>query len=241
MRNFTIHRSAVSRYMGRAGGFKRSSAGRRNTYKLGNSQFKQYLQETKNQLDDLNESENTEETETRHTRTLSKYSANKAASSKNSASKFNTGISGMEDSTDTFAELFGEDEFDFGKAYDAAVKFAESYNNTYASIRNSSNSRVSNKASYISKVADIYGRSLDKAGMSVNKNGELTVDKERFMSSDVDDLKGIFAKRASFAAHIKEETDSIQQLSKMSADTYSAATLSRYTSAMSGSLFNSKL
>lgn len=241
MRRFSVHRSSMSRYMSKSSGYKRSSVGRRNSYKLGSSKFLSYLQDAKKLTDDIKESEKTEETEketSAKSSALSKYSRTKAKDYSSSTSRFNNGLSAMEDSTDTFAKLFDKEDTDMDKAYDAAVKYADGYNDLYASVRTSSNSAVMNKAKYISSVTDLYARSLDKIGIKADLKGNLSVDKDKFMKAEKKDLEAVFSKKSSYVSHISEQADSIKLVSAMSTDTYSSGTSNSYTSAMSGSLFS---
>jgi len=241
MSRFSIHRSSMSRFMSKSSGYKRSSIGRRNSFKLGSSKYLSYLQQAQKLTDDIKDTEKTEEQEqsaSAKSSSLSKYSRTKAKDFTGSASRFNTGTDAIEDSTDTFAKLFGEEETDMDKAYDAAVKFADGYNDLYASVRTSSNSAVANKARYISAVTDLYARSLDKVGIKTDLKGNLSVDKDKFMKAEKKDLEALFSKKSSYASHISEQTDSIKLVSAMSTDTYSSGTSNSYTSAMSGSLFS---
>ncbi|MBP3856893.1 MAG: hypothetical protein IK990_14915 [Ruminiclostridium sp.] len=233
MRSFGLHRSSISRYMGRSS-FKRSSVGRRNTYKVGSSTFKSYLAEARKIADDIEaaKSENTSET-----------SRTKAAAYSHSltGSKYNNGVTAMSDSVKDINDRLDADIPDMEKAYEAAVRFADGYNDMLAAVKSSSNSSVIGKARYISDVANVFSRALGKIGISTDKNGNLSVDKDKFMKADNDDISKIFVTKSSFASLIKEQTDSISVLSAMSADTYSGTHTAAYTSAMSGSIFSKLL
>lgn len=242
MRGFSVHRSAVSRYMSKSGGFKRSSIGRRGSYKLGASKFESYLQEAKKLTDDIKGEEKSEETENTAVKSsaLSKYTRTKANNYKPQESKFNSGSSAIKDSAESFDELLKNDEFDKDKAFAAAEKFVSGYNALASSVKNSSNSAVSNKSRYISDITSIYSRTLEKVGVTADLKGNLSIDKDKFMAADVKDLEAVFSGKSSFSAHVSEQADSIKLLSDMSASTYSSDTADRYTSALSGSLFSGK-
>lgn len=241
MRNFSVHRSAVSRYMGRSSG-NRSSIGRRSSYRTSNtSRFESYLLEAKKLSDEAKSSSSTEEEETAaKSSALSKYQRTKASTYKNKTSKYNDGVSAMSTASESFEKLLAKDDPDMDKAYDSAVKFADGYNDMFASVKNSSSSSVAYKAKYISSITSVYSRSLSEIGITSDKDGKLSVDKEKFMSADKDDIEKIFAKKGSFASHITEQTDSISLLSKLSADTYSSGSSYSYTSAAGGTLFSKK-
>ena len=249
MRNFSVHRNAVSRYMARSNSSKRSTLSSRNKYKLGTNSLKAYRLESQKLNDEINGYESDESTSSSVVSTaLSKYSRNKATTYKASSSRFNTGYDAVSDSTDTFEELFKKEEFDSEKGLKAAEKFVEGYNDLLASVKASSSGTVSSKAVYFTDIAGIYTRTLEKAGIKADKNGELSVDKDKFSEADVKDLKSIFSKKSSFASYVTEQADNIKLAASLSADTYSGSTskygssyANGYTSALSGSLFNRKL
>ena len=212
--------------------FKRSSISRRNTYKVSGSTFKSYLAEARKIADDIEaaKSENT-----------SGSSRTKASTYSLSGSKYNNGITAMSDSVKEINDQLDADTPDVEKTYDAAVKFADGYNDMLTAVKNSSNNAVVGKARYISDVANVYSRALGNIGISADKNGSLSVDKDKFMKADIADISKIFGSKSSFASLIKEQTDSISVLSAMSADTYSDSHTAAYTSAMSGSIFSKLL
>lgn len=248
MRNFSVHRSSVSRYMGRTSSYRRSSSHSRNSYKLGTNTFKSYLQEAQKISDEIKGTDSTEKNTSSKNSVLSKYARTKAATYKSSSSKFNTGYDAVEDSVDTFETLFKKDEFDKEKGLAAAEKFVEGYNDLVASVKSSSSGSVSSKATYFTDIAGLYTRTLEKVGITADKNGDLSVNKDKFNAADIKDLKGVFSKKSSFASYITEQADNIKLVSTLSADTYSSSAnkygssyANGFTSAMSGSLFNWKL
>lgn len=212
--------------------FKRSSVGRRNTYKVGSNTFKSYLAEARKIADDI---------EAAKSESTSATSRTKAAEYSLTGSKYNNGVTAMSDSAKEINDWLDADTPDMEKAYEAAVKFADGYNDMLAAVKSSSNSAVVGKARYFSDVANVYSRALGNIGISDDKNGSLSVDKDKFMKSDTADISRIFGGKASFAGLIKEQTDSISVLSSMSADTYSGGNSFAYTSAMSGSIFSKLL
>ena len=212
--------------------FKRSSISRRNTYKVSGSTFKSYLAEARKIADDIEaaKSENT-----------SGSSRTKASTYSLSGSKYNNGITAMSDSVKEINDQLDADTPDVEKTYDAAVKFADGYNDMLTAVKNSSNNAVVGKARYISDVANVFSRALGNIGISTDKNGNLSVEKDKFMKADTADISKIFGGKSSFASLIKEQTDSISVLSAMSADTYSGGNSFAYSSAMSGSIFGKLL
>lgn len=234
MRSYGLHRSSISRYMGRSS-FKRSSIGRRNTYKVSGSTFKSYLAEAQKIAYEIEAAKDEGASGT------SKSSRTKAKDYTTTGSRFNSGVTDMNNAANAVREQLDADTPDLEKTYDEAVKFADGYNDMFAAVRNSSGSAVSSKVRYISDVTKLFSRALGEIGITADKNGDLSVDKEKFIKSDIKDISKIFEGKSSFAALVKEQTDSISVLSSLSADTYSGSSTAAYSSAMSGSIFNRKL
>ena len=231
MRNYGLNRSSMSRYMSRSS-FKRSSIGRRNTYKVSNSTFKSYLAEAKKIAEEIETEKSSDTSQTARTKAKT-YSA--------TGSSFNNGIKEMSESTGNINSILSKDEPELEKAYDEAVKFADGYNDMLSAVHGASGSSIASKARYITDLTNIFSRALGNIGISTDKYGNLCVDKEKFLKSDIKDIDKIFDGKTSFASLIKEQTDSISVLSAMSAETYSGSGTSAYTSAMSGSIFSKLL
>ena len=249
MANHGLHYSSVSRYMsGRTSGYRRTGGSVRNRYAPASSTYRSYLQEAMKAKEQLEESGSSEETSDKSNDTrssaLSKYTKTrtKAATYNLTGSKFNNGVKALEESADDITELLAKDDPDMGKIYSAAQDFSEGYNKMYSSVKGSANSSVSAKAKSISDVTDILSRTLEKVGIAADKDGNLSIDKEKFMSSDKKDLQNVFGAKASYASMVRERAKSLTALSgalsSMSGDTYSLNRSDAYTSALSGSLLN---
>lgn len=241
MRSYGVHRSSISRYMGRGSGIRRSSNSVRSRYKLNGTKFQSYLEEAKKLVEDNKEAESSAKTDdaakTGSTRT-------KASSYKTSGSAFNTGVTAMENSVSDMAKLLADDDgLDIDKAYDAAEKYVNGYNDMYKAAKGSSVNAVKNRAAYINGLTGTFTRALKKAGITVGTDGTLEIDKEKFQAADTRDIEAIFGKKSSYASLVSEQVDKISDASDImslmnsssSSSTYSASSLFGRTSSYSNS------
>lgn len=101
------------------------------------------------------------------------------------------------------------DEVDYDKAYSSAEKFVKSYNDLMNSVKNSNDKTVSNKGRFISNMTNAYARRLEKVGISVNRDGALSLDKEAFNKATTSQLDSAFGSKKSFSSFM---TDQAKQL-----------------------------
>lgn len=215
MRSYGVNRSSLSRYMGRSGGVRRSSYSVRSRYKLNGTKFQSYLEEAKRLVEENKEAEKTAKAD----ESAKTYSSNtgtrtKASSYKTSGSKFNTGVTAMENGVSDMAKLLkNEDGLDRDKAFDAAEKYVRGYNEMFDSAKSSNVSTVRNRAAYIKGLTGTFTRALKKAGINVDTDGRLSVDKEAFTAADRRDIEAIFGKRSSYSDLISEQVGRISDMS----------------------------
>ena len=84
------------------------------------------------------------------------------------------------------------------KMYDAAKNFVDSYNDLYAAVSNSRSSFFSGRTSVMANTAKAYSGTLEKAGVTVGKDGSLSLDKEKFMSADDKAISSAFGRNSTF-------------------------------------------
>lgn len=101
------------------------------------------------------------------------------------------------------------DEIDYDKAYSSAEDFVKSYNSLMNSVKGSDDRTVANKGSFISNMANAYARRLEKVGISADRNGALSLDKETFEKATTSQLEGAFGSKKSFLSFM---TDQAKQL-----------------------------
>ena len=116
------------------------------------------------------------------------------------------------DSLSQKAELFLKDKdtlFDKAREsgdnqelYNAIKALAESYNNTMAGLQSSSSALDGYYAQMLKEATKENKEALEKIGITIGKDGKMTVDKEKLEASDVDSLEKAFGPSNAFAAKI---------------------------------------
>ncbi len=95
--------------------------------------------------------------------------------------------------------LFADrDSYDADAAYKAVKEFITDYNDTLDSVGKTTNTAVTNAANSMTRMADIMSNSLSKAGVSVGRDGRLSVDEETFKNTDMDKVRSILGAGGSF-------------------------------------------
>lgn len=117
-------------------------------------------------------------------------------------------------STDsTTGETTTTSDYDYDAIYDAAKSFIDAYNSMLESAGNVSTSIVEKKMNITTSFLRNNSDLLTDAGISIASDGKLSIDKTKFMESDMGTLKTIF-----------NGTNSISdKLSKRASDMYSTA------------------
>jgi ElaB/YqjD/DUF883 family membrane-anchored ribosome-binding protein len=86
---------------------------------------------------------------------------------------------------------YTEDE-NIDNIYSTISAFADTYNNTLTSTAKSSDSDISKYAKQLKSLAKKYSDELESIGITVEKNGSLTVNENLLKAKDVDSLKEAF-------------------------------------------------
>ncbi len=133
-------------------------------------------------------------------------------------------------------------ETDMNAAYSAAESFVESYNKLSEGIKSSGNSTVSGKSQFITNMTNAYSYKLQKAGITANADGSLSIDKEKFMSADEKSIDQIFGKKDSFAQFMSKQAEQLSAYAQTDmyrqASAYSAAGNITNIANISGSYFS---
>lgn len=99
--------------------------------------------------------------------------------------------------------LFADkDNYDAEAAYKAVNEFVSNYNNTLDAVNKTTNIVVSNAAGNMTRMTGIMSNSLSKVGVSVGKDGRLSVDADEFKSADMDKVKSVFGAGGNFARSV---------------------------------------
>ncbi len=126
-------------------------------------------------------------------------------------------LSKLSDSVSKAAEKLEEaaavdpdtDEVDYDKAYSSAENFVKSYNNLMNSVKTSDDRTIANKGNFITNMTNAYARRLEKVGISADKNGTLSLDKEAFQKATTSQLDNAFGSKKSFSSFMTDQAKQI--------------------------------
>ncbi len=133
-------------------------------------------------------------------------------------------------------------EIDYDAAYASADSFLNTFNKFTAGISDSGNQTVSGKSELISNMTNAYTYKLSKVGVSINHDGTLSLDKDKFMTASSRDLEGIFGEKDSFASYMSNQAEQLAAYAKtdayQQANSYSSAGQITNIANMNGSFLN---
>ena len=112
------------------------------------------------------------------------------------------------------------------KMFDAAKSFVDSYNDMYSAVSNSRNSFVSGRTSVMTNTAKAYSGTLEKAGVTVGKDGKLSIYKEKFMEADDKALSSALGKNSTFTGSVVSQAVNVSRYS----DSFSYTSYGGYNS-----------
>ncbi len=99
--------------------------------------------------------------------------------------------------------LFADkDNYDADAAYKAVSEFVTEYNATVDAVNKTTNKAVSNAAGSMIRMTGIMSNSLSKVGVTIGKDGRLSVDADEFKSADMDKVKSVFGPGGSFSRSV---------------------------------------
>ncbi len=113
----------------------------------------------------------------------------------------------------------GYDTDAIAKAVDS---FVSDYNDVVKAGTRASDSNVVRNTAYMTKLTDIYKRSLSEVGITVGRDQTLSVDTEKLKSAGIDSLKRVFNGTTSFAAQTANRANSISQAASRAASSSAA-------------------
>ena len=97
------------------------------------------------------------------------------------------------------------------KQFDAAKSFVDSYNDLYSSVKNSRNAFVSGRTTVMANTAEAYSGTLEDAGVTVGKDGSLSIDKDKFMAADSKAVDRAFGRSSSFTGSAVSQAVSVSR------------------------------
>lgn len=132
-------------------------------------------------------------------------------------------------------------EYDTDKIYEKVSEFVKDYNNMLDNAEDASSSNINSKVSNIKKYTDSNKNLLGKAGITVNKDGSMSLDKDEFKKADMATVKSIFNGTGSYGYYIQSKASMLSyyaeaEASKSSTYTSSGGYSYNYNT---GDIFNS--
>lgn len=92
-----------------------------------------------------------------------------------------------------------KEKYDPDAAYKATSEFVSNYNETLEAVGKTTNSSVRNTANSMTKMTGIMTKSLGSIGITVEKNGKLSISEDTFKNADFDKVKSMLGTNGSFA------------------------------------------
>lgn len=115
-------------------------------------------------------------------------------------------------------------EYDYDAIYDAAEKFIEAFNSMLDSAASVSNKTTTKKMALTDNMLRKNAGLLEDIGITVEASGKLSVDKEKFMKADINDLKTVFNGSGSIADRLSKRASDIyataEKILSVSGETY---------------------
>ena len=102
-----------------------------------------------------------------------------------------------------------KEEYDSDKAYKAVNSFISEYNSTIDAVDKAENSRIMSTASSLTRMTDIFKKSLSSVGVSVGKDGKLSINEDTFKKADMNSVKSLFGSNGSYAKTVQSTAQRI--------------------------------
>lgn len=118
----------------------------------------------------------------------------------------------VKNSAETLMEKGGKSVFkdgDMEKVYKAVSDFASSYNTLMEKSQNSSSSAISRYAGSMAYMVKGSEKLLNEVGISISQDKKLTVNKDSFMSADMDKVKSLFNGSNSLSERVASKASEI--------------------------------
>lgn len=136
--------------------------------------------------------------------------------------------------------VFAKDkEYNKDDAYKAVSNFVKEYNDTVTALGGTKNTSVSNAGNSMKRMTDVMSNSLSKIGITVGKDGKLSVDETEFKKADESKVKSLFNGSGSYAGIVSSSSSRIEQQASNEISKYNNnSTYNNSTYNNSGSYYN---
>ena len=101
-------------------------------------------------------------------------------------------------------------DYDTDAIYNAVNSFVKNYNDTLKNASFSSDKTVSNAANSMARSTSFLSKSLAKIGITAEKNGTLSLDKDAFQKADMETVKNLFQGTGSYGGNMSYAASRIQ-------------------------------
>lgn len=126
------------------------------------------------------------------------------------AGSLRTAISGLSSDDKLFTDKVTKkdssgvekESLDFDKIYSKVSSFVKGYNSVIESAGDSDDSTILRNTLNMTNTTDRNRQTLQKAGITVNADNTLSVDKDSIVNGDMEALKSLFGQKASYAKTI---------------------------------------
>ena len=132
-----------------------------------------------------------------------------------------------------------KEDADDDKVYEALSGYVKNYNSVVDTASTTADKSIGNRLDSIKNTTASSEKDLNSLGITVGKDGKLSIDKEKFAAADKSRVQDLFAERRSYAANVNVSAAMIQSTAG-----YDAARANTYTAAgsyspVTGSLWDS--
>lgn len=131
----------------------------------------------------------------------------------------------------TGADEKGNKTYDYDTLYSKASQFVTSYNSFIKSFDNVDSSSILKKGIYTVSGTRKNSTLLSKIGIDIKEDSTLSIDKEKFIKSDINDIKSLFTGNYSFGDMTALKASQVYSLSQSQIASLSKDKGSAYTSA----------
>lgn len=121
-------------------------------------------------------------------------------------------------------------DYDTDAIYNAVNSFVKNYNDTLKNASFSSDKTVSNAANSMARSTSFLSKSLAKIGITAEKNGTLSLDKDAFQKADMETVKNLFQGTGSYGGNMSYAASRIQNAATKSLAAVTGGTYGRNAS-----------
>ena len=162
----------------------------------------------------------------------------KADENKGAYSRVKSSASSLSDAADalTSSSLYAKGEFkitksdgstedsdyDLDNIYEKVSAFADSYNAAIKAGSAFDSGAVSTRTLSLVSFTQKNSNLLKNVGISIDKDGALSIDKEKFQNANINSIKSLFSGSGSYASTVSNKADIISSLASKELNTYSS-------------------